>query len=186
MYDADNGEIQANGAPIEEFDLEAWCDSIAIVRQNQFIFKDTLRYNLTIGNRDATQTEINRAAEIAKLDEFLDELDDGYDTLAGDNGVRLSGGQQQRVALARALLKDADLLVLDEATSDLDTNIEEDVQCAIENMDQDYITITVAHRLSTVKNAGRIYTVVDGEITDVGRHKKLLNRGGKYAERYSP
>jgi subfamily B ATP-binding cassette protein MsbA len=185
MYEPDSGTIQANGTSIYDFDIIEWREQVAVVRQSPFIFNETLRNNITIGDRDATDEEIRRVAEIARVDAFLDELPNGFDTYLGDEGVRLSGGQKQRVALARALLKDADILILDEATSDLDTNLEAEVQDAIESLNEDYIVLTVAHRLSTVVNSDRIYTVVDGAITDSGRHKELLERGGKYAELYS-
>jgi subfamily B ATP-binding cassette protein MsbA len=140
---------------------------------------------VTIGNRKATRQEVERVCEIAKVDEFVDELPNGYDSQLGDDGVRLSGGQRQRVALARALLKDADFLVLDEATSDLDSNLEKKVQAAIESMEQDYGIIVIAHRLSTVKNADRIYTVNNGEIIESGIHQELLGKNGEYAELYT-
>jgi subfamily B ATP-binding cassette protein MsbA len=132
LYQHDRGEIRANDVPIREMDLREWRDRLSVVRQSPFIFNDTLRYNLSIGNRDATQADLDRVCEIARVDEFFDELPEGYETMLGDDGVRLSGGQKQRVALARALLEDADLLVLDEATSDLDSNLEQEVQAAIE------------------------------------------------------
>jgi subfamily B ATP-binding cassette protein MsbA len=185
MYDADRGEIRANGVPIEECDLEQWRERIAVVRQQPFIFNDTLEANVTIGNRDASRRDVERVCEIAKVDEFLNELPDGYDSQLGDDGVRLSGGQRQRVALARALLKDADFLVLDEATSDLDSNLEREVQNAIEAMDRDYGMIAIAHRLSTVKNADRIYTVDSGEIIEEGTHGELLADNGEYAKLYA-
>jgi subfamily B ATP-binding cassette protein MsbA len=185
LYEPDEGRILADGRPIDEFDLDEWREHVSVVRQNPFIFNDTLRYNVGLANRDAPEEEIERVCEIARVTEFLDELPDGYDTVLGDDGVRLSGGQQQRVALARALLKDADVLLLDEATSDLDSNIEREVQAAIESMDRDYALITIAHRLSTVKNADRIYTVEDGRITDVGDHDELLEDDGLYAELYA-
>jgi subfamily B ATP-binding cassette protein MsbA len=118
------------------------------------------------------------------VDEFFEELPNGYGTQLGDDGVRLSGGQRQRVALARALLKDADVLVLDEATSDLDSNLEKQVQEGIEAMDRDYAIVGIAHRLSTVKNAERIYTVDTGEIIESGSHQELLQNDGEYAELY--
>jgi len=185
MYDPDGGEIRANGVPIGEYDLEGWRERVAVVRQDPYIFDDTLARNLTIGNRDATRAEIQRVCETAKVDEFLPDLPDGYDSQLGDEGVLLSGGQRQRVALARALLKDADLLVLDEATSDLDSNLEQEVQQAIEAMDRDYAIVTIAHRLSTVKNADRIYTLDDGELVESGTHRELLADDGEYADLYA-
>jgi subfamily B ATP-binding cassette protein MsbA len=184
MYEIDSGEIRANGIPIDEMNIDEWRKKLSIVRQNPFIFDDTLRYNLTIGNRDVTDEKLDEVCEIAKVNEFLTDLPDGYDTELGDEGVRLSGGQKQRVALARALLEDTDFLILDEATSDLDSNLENQVQQAIENMDEDYTILAIAHRLSTVKNADRIYTMEDGRITESGMHSDLINRDGKYADLY--
>jgi subfamily B ATP-binding cassette protein MsbA len=184
MYEPESGEIRANGRSIHEMDIDEWRSKVAVVRQDPFIFNDTLRYNLTIGNRDVSDEDLDRVTRIAKVNEFFDELPEGYDTQLGDEGVRLSGGQRQRVALARALLKDADVLVLDEATSDLDSNLEKQVQSSIESMERDYAIVGIAHRLSTVKNADRIYTVDAGEIIETGRHEDLLKREGQYAELY--
>ena len=165
-------------------DLVEWRDRLSMVKQDLFIFNDTLRYNLTLGNREVSDEELDRVCSTAKVDEFIHELPDGYDSLLGDDVVRLSGGQQQRVALARELLEDADVLTLDEATSDLDSNLEKQVQQAIEETDRDYAIVTIAHRLSTVKNADRIYTVEEGRVTETGQHDELVEEGGKYAELY--
>lgn len=185
LYEPDGGEITANGTSIETFDLQEWRSKIAVVRQDPFIFNETLRFNLKIGNRDATMDELREVCEIAQVTEFLDDLPNGYETVLGDDGVQLSGGQRQRVAIARALLKDADLLLLDEATSDLDTAIERNVQRAIESMNREYALVTIAHRLSTVKRADRIYAVEDGEIVEAGTHEELIAKGGTYTELYS-
>jgi subfamily B ATP-binding cassette protein MsbA len=184
-YTPDRGHIAANGVPIGEFDVNEWRESVAVVRQNPFVFNDTLRYNVTIGNRDASEDEIRRVCQIAQVTEFLDDLPKGFDTVLGDDGVRLSGGQRQRVAIARTLLKDADVLVLDEATSDLDTTLESRVHSGIESMDRNHVMLVVAHRLSTVKNADCIYTMKDGRIVEAGRHGELVSNDGKYAELYA-
>lgn len=185
LYEPDSGEIRANGRSIHEMATNEWRDRIAVVRQDPFIFNDTLRYNLTIGNRSVSDEELDRVARIAKINEFFDELPAGYESQLGDQGVRLSGGQRQRVALARALLKDADVLVLDEATSDLDSTLEKEVQMAIENLDRDYSIIGIAHRLSTIRNADRIYTIDSGEIIETGPHEQLIENRGQYAQLYN-
>lgn len=185
MYEPDSGEIRANGRSIHQMKIDEWRSRIAVVRQSPYIFNDSLYYNLTIGNREVSRSELQKVTRIARIDEFLDELPNGYDTQLGDNGVRLSGGQRQRVALARALLKDADVLILDEATSNLDSNIEKQVQGSIENMDRNYAMISIAHRLSTVQNADRIYTVSDGKIIETGRHDDLIENEGQYADLYA-
>lgn len=184
MYEPDSGEITASGTSIDEFVLKEWRRRISVVRQQPYIFNNSLRYNLTIGNRDASESEIREACQISEVTEFLDNLPEGLDTVLGDDGVRLSGGQRQRVAIARAILKDADILVLDEATSDLDSTLENQVHQAIEQMDGDYIMLVIAHRLSTVVNADQIHAVEDGQISESGVHEDLLDTGGVYANMY--
>lgn len=185
MYDPDSGDIRADNVSIDAYDIAEWREQIALVRQNPHIFTGTLRYNITIGNRDATRRDVERVCEIARVTEFIDDLPNGYESQLGDDGIRLSGGQRQRVALARALLKDAEFLLLDEATSDLDSTLERQVQSAIESMNGEYGIITIAHRLSTVKNADRIYTVEQGEIIESGSHTDLLSNEGAYTELYT-
>ncbi|WP_371727384.1 ABC transporter ATP-binding protein [Haloarcula sp. CBA1122] len=185
LYEPDSGSIIADGTSIDEFDIQEWREHVSAVRQHPYIFNDTLWYNLTVANRKASEEAVKRACEVAQVTEFFDELPDGYETQLGDNGVRLSGGQKQRVALARALLKESDLLLLDEATSDLDTNIESKVHDGIESLEQDRAMIVVAHRLSTVINADRIYAVEDGRIVEQGTHNELLANEDVYAELYS-
>ena len=184
LYNPDAGAVAANGRSIDRFDLTEWRSNVAVVRQKPFIFDESLRYNVTVGNRDATEAEMKRVCELASVTEFLEELPDGYDTVLGEDGVRLSGGQRQRVAIARALLKDAELLVLDEATSDLDTNLEEKVHAGIERGQDDQMLVVIAHRLSTVVNADRIHYVENGRIRESGSHADLLAGDGPYADMY--
>ena len=185
MYDSCSGEITSNSENISNYNLRKWRERFSMVRQQSHIFNTTLKENVKVGKPEATMQEVKKVCRAAKVDEFLDDLPNGYDTQLGDDGVRLSGGQRQRVALARALIKDADFLILDEATSDLDSGLEKKVQDSIESMDTDYGVIAIAHRLSTVQNADIIYTVDGGEIIEKGTHRQLMEKEGVYSELYS-
>ncbi|MXR19066.1 ABC transporter ATP-binding protein [Halobacterium bonnevillei] len=182
LYDPDEGAIMINDVPLTEIDLNEWRSKLAVVRQNPYIFDESLRYNLTVGNRNASEKEIQRVCDIAQVSEFLSELPKGFNTRLGDDGVQLSGGQRQRVALARALLKDADVLVLDEATSSLDSNIQQLVLEGIREANDDYLTLMISHQISTVKDADLILTIEDGVVTEAGIHETLVSSGGKYNE----
>lgn len=184
LYHSYDGEITANGRHVAEFDIEAWWSRLSYVRQHPHLFNDTLRYNLTVGRRDASEAEIERAAEAACVDEFVDSLPDGYETVLGDDGVRLSGGQRQRVAIARALLENTEILILDEATSELDSVVEDRVHANIDSYKDERALVVIAHRLSTVTNADRIYTIEDGRIVEQGHHQALVDARGSYAELY--
>ena len=184
LYEPTGGTIEADGVPIDRFDIDTWRSQVAVVRQNPFLFDETLRFNVTVGNRDATQADVEEACELAAVTEFLDELPNGYDTVLGEDGVRLSGGQRQRVAIARALLKDAEVLVLDEATSDLDTTLEARVHDSIEADGEDRMLLVIAHRLSTVVDADTIHYVADGRIVESGGHRTLMDHDGAYSEMY--
>ena len=181
----DGGDVRGGGGPISEIKRQRWRERIAVVRQQPVIVDDTLERNVTVGNREATREEIEEVCRIAMVDEFLDGLPNGYDSQLGDDGVRLSGGQRQRIAVARALLTDADFLILDEATSDLDSGLEADLQASIESMDREVGIIAIAHRLSTVRNADRIYTLDDGRVTEAGPHDSLVEADGTYATLYA-
>ena len=182
LYSPNSGEIKSSSENIENYNLKDWRDRISIVRQQTFIFNTTLKENIIAANKNASKKEIDKVCKIAQVSEFIDELPKGLETEIGDNGIKLSGGQRQRVAIARALLKDSDFLILDEATSDLDSGLEKEVHDAIEEQKNFKGIIAIAHRLSTIKNADRIFTFHDGSIVEEGTHNQLMKEKGKYWE----
>lgn len=185
LYEPDQGNIYSTGKEINEYNLKKWREKLAVVRQQAFIFNMTLIENVKIGEPEATREEIKQVCKIAQVEEFLDDLPNGYNSELGSNGVKLSGGQRQRVSIARALLKNPDFLILDEATSDLDSNLEEKVHESIEKIDKDFGIIAIAHQLSTINNADNIYVLEEGKIKEKGRHQELVNKEGLYKELYN-
>ena len=174
FYDVTSGSIEFDGIDIRKFDLKSLRDNISFVFQDNFLFSGTIRDNIMMGNEGATEEELDRAIEMAHLDEFIDALENGLDTVVGERGTTLSGGQRQRVAIARAILKDAPIVILDEATSALDNKSEAIVQKALDNLIKNKTVFVIAHRLSTIKNADRIAVINDGELAELGTHDQLM------------
>ncbi len=181
FYDVTQGAITLNGIDVRTLRLADLRSRIALVTQEPFLFDDTLAANIAYGRDGATPSEIEEAAKAAAAHDFILALPEGYETRAGEAGLRLSGGQRQRIAIARAFLKDAPILLLDEATSALDTESEALVQVALDRLMQGRATLVIAHRLSTVRNANRIYVIDSGRVIEAGSHGELVARGGLYA-----
>ncbi len=184
FYTVTRGRILIDGVDIREYTLKSLRRNLALVTQETFLFNDTIWNNIAFGREGASREEIQAAAEAAHVDFFVRHLDDGYDTVIGERGVKLSGGQRQRVAIARAIVRNAPILVLDEATSSLDSESEKLVQDALQNLMKQRTTFVIAHRLSTVKHADRILVMDGGEIVESGTHESLLAHSGLYQKYY--
>ncbi|HKS91924.1 MAG TPA: ABC transporter ATP-binding protein [Tepidiformaceae bacterium] len=184
LYDVTGGRITVDGHDLRDIQLESLTAAIGMVNQEPFLFHDTVRMNLRYARPDATDEELEAAARAANIHEVIAALPFGYDTIVGERGYRLSGGEKQRVAIARAILKDPSILVLDEATSSVDTHTERQIQDALERLTKGRTVIAIAHRLSTILNADLIVVLDHGRVVEQGRHAELLARDGVYASLY--
>ena len=157
-------------------------DAIGIVPQDTVLFNDTVFYNIAYGRTEATREEVETAAKMARIHDFIEGLPDGYEAMVGERGLKLSGGEKQRVAIARTILKNPSILLFDEATSALDTHTEREIQVSLREVSRDRTTLIIAHRLSTVVHADEIIVLSEGTILERGTHAELLSKGGQYAE----
>lgn len=184
FYDPVSGSIEIDGQDIQNVTIESLRASTALVTQEPFLFDDTIAANIAYGQNNASQKDIEKAAKSAAAHDFISVLPEGYNTRCGEGGMQLSGGQRQRIAIARAMVKDTPILLLDEATSALDNKAEKEVQKALTYLMQDRTSLVVAHRLSTIINADRIYVINQGKVVQSGSHEELSKAKGLYAELY--
>ena len=184
FYEVSSGDITVDGVSIKDVTLSSLRESIGVVAQDVYLFSGSVRENIAYGKKDATDEEIIRAATMAGAHDFITSLPNGYDTYVGERGVKLSGGQKQRISIARVFLKNPPILILDEATSALDNESERLVQKSLELLAKGRTTFTIAHRLTTIKNADRILVLTENGIEESGSHTELLAKGGLYAELY--
>jgi ATP-binding cassette subfamily B protein len=182
FYDVSSGSIVIDGTDIRDFPISEYRSNIGIVLQEPFLFFGSIAENISYGRPDATREQIISAARAAKAHDFILKLTDGYDSLVGERGQSLSGGERQRISIARALLKDAPILLLDEATASVDSETERLIQDALDHLMANRTAFVIAHRLSTIRNADHIYVLEAGEVIEQGTHDALLAKGGKYAE----
>ena len=185
FYDVNDGQITIDGINIKDIELENLRSLMGIVSQESILFNDTIFNNIKIGNLEATEKDIITAAKAAYAHDFILNCEDGYNTNIGNSGEKLSGGEKQRISIARAILKNPQILILDEATSSLDSESEKLVQNALTNLMQSRTTLVIAHRLSTIENADLIIVLNNGEITEKGSHKELINKNGDYKKLYN-
>lgn len=184
FFETTKGKIKLDNVDIKDVRIKSLRKLMGIVTQETILFNDTISGNIAYGQKEIKLSKIHEAAEAANAKEFIDALPKGFDTVIGEKGVLLSGGQRQRLAIARALLKDPPILILDEATSSLDTESEKNVQEAIDNLMKDRTVLVIAHRLSTIINADMIIVLDDGKIIESGTHNELLEKDGAYKNLY--
>jgi len=184
IYAPTDGDIFLDGQDISKFDLASLRDQISIVDQNTTLFDDTVLNNIKYARPEASNEEVFKAAEHSMCAEFINNLENGYETMIGENGVKLSGGEKQRLSIARAFLKKSKIILLDEATSSLDSKTEEKIQKALDQLTLNKTTIVIAHRLSTILNSDKIYVVDNGKIIDSGKHEELLIQSEVYKNFY--
>jgi ATP-binding cassette subfamily B protein len=185
FYDVTSGSVTVDGYDVRNIKLTSLRNTIGIVQQDVYMFAGSIKENICYGKPDATDEEIIEAAKNANIHDFIQSLDDGYDTYVGERGTRLSGGQKQRLAIARVFLKNPKILILDEATSALDNESERRIQNSLEHLSKNRTTIVIAHRLSTIRNADEIIVIDDVGIVERGNHQSLLEKGGVYANYYN-